>query len=109
MIQTFYYNSYFKQAYLDVIVLKSLTTLQTLELIDYLIPHPFDADSEGVENVQALKEFENKIRELGGFKELAHLRVDSNHLEFLITEAANTLSSLVIGFKELKDPFRFVV
>jgi len=94
------------QAYLDVIVLKSLTTLQTLELIDYLIPHPFDADSEGVENVQALKEFENKICELGGFKELAHLRVDSNHLEFLITEAADTLSSLVIGFKELKDPFR---
>ncbi len=46
---------------------------------------------------------------MGGFKELAHLRVDSNHLEFLITEAAATLTSLVIGFKELKDPFRFVV
>ena len=80
-----------------------------MELIDYLIPHPFEEDSNGVENVEALKQFETKIREMGGFKELAHLRVDSNHLEFLITEAAATLTSLVIGFKELKDPFRFVV
>ena len=87
------------QAYLDIVVLNTLSTLESLELVDFLTKGHIVNESD-------VEFFGEKFRARKGFEKLAHLRVDSNLLEFMITGAAKTLETLTVGFESLVDPFR---
>jgi len=87
------------QAYLDIVILNTLSTLESLELVDFL-------QKGQIIDETALEFFGKNFQRKGGFKRLTHLRVDSNLLDFLITGASKTLETLTVGFEQLVNPFR---